>query len=347
MYGITFFYSIVDVLLVTNLHITNGVFYTAAILSSFAKLNPQFLGKLCFVDDLEGIDQQFIHYCHALFILIILIVIYIMAKCSNRALFYVNHCIVPVTCFLLLFSYTSLTSASLLLLRAMKFDGVDGFYAYLSPHLEYFANRHGAYASVAMLCILLITIGFPLLLVMEPLLMKVFNYHFNKNPLERAKLQIKSCLDKRAYFARIKLLLDQLQECYKDQHRWFAAYYLICRSVIMLITYYANGNYDYMIYYLQTACVVITMTHIWIQPYKNDLLNLTDTVILLVMVLVVNISAFRFSTAMTAGIAICLIIAPMLLLFGIGVKKLLVSMIKKNQPNINNDDGYDARASLK
>ena len=57
----------------------------------------------------------------------------------------------------------------------------------------------------------------------------------------------------------------------------------------MLITYYANDDYNYMIYYLQTACVVITMIHIWIQPYKDDMLNVMDAVILLIMLLIIFI----------------------------------------------------------
>ena len=334
LYGITFFYSIVDILLVTNLHLTDGVFYTATILSSFAKLNPQFLGRLCFIENLDAIDQQFIHYCHVVFISIILMVIYIIARCNNRVLLYVNRCIMPVTCFVLLFSYTSLTSASLILLRAVKFDDIDGLYTYLSPHLKYFANRHAGYASVALLCVLLVTIGFPLLLVMEPLVMKVFNDHFNNNRC------IANLMEK---FARIKQLLDQLQDCYKDQYRWFAAYYLICRLVIMLITYFANDDYNYMIYYLQTACVVITMTHIWIQPYKNDLLNVMDTVILLIMLLTVNLSAFSFSTSTTAAVAISLILSPLLLLLGVGVKKLLIIKFKKIQPNLENNFDLELR----
>ena len=332
LYGIIFYYSIVDILLVTNLHLTDAVFYTATILSSFAKLNPQFLGRLCFIENLDAIDQQFIHYCHVVFILIILIVIYIMAKCNNRALLYVNRGIVQVTCFVLLFSYTSLTSASLLLLRAMKFDDIDGLYTYLSPNLKYFANQHAAYASVALLCVLLVTIGFPLLLIMEPLLVKVINYYFNND------IGIVNFVKNQVCVARIKRLLDQLQDCYKDQHRWFAAYYLICRLVIMLITYYANDDYNYMIYYLQTACVVITMTHIWIQPYKNDLLNKLDTVILLVMTTVVNLSAFRFSISTTAGIAISLILIPFLLVIGVGINKSLALKIKRFMPNVDDVD---------
>ena len=56
----------------------------------------------------------------------------------------------------------------------------------------------------------------------------------------------------------------------------------------MLITYFANDDYNNMIYYLQTACVVITMTHIWIQPYKNDILNVMGAIILLIMLLIVT-----------------------------------------------------------
>ena len=337
LYGITFFYSIVDILLVTNLHLTDAAFYTATILSSFAKLNPQFLGRLCFIENLDAIDQQFIRYCHVMFISIILIVIYIMAKCNNRALMYANRSIVQVTCFVLLFSYTSLSSASLLLLRAMKFDDIDGLYTYLSPHLKYFADRHGAYASVALLCLLLVTIGLPLLLVMEPLLVKLFNYQFNKNAWKEAKLQIEIITEKCTWLVRIKRLLDQLQDCYKDQHRWFAAYYLICRLVIMLITYYANDDYDYMIYYLQTACVVIAMTHIWIQPYKNDLLNKLDTVILLVMLLVVNVNTFDASAI--EGVTVTLILAPLLLLFTVSIWKCLLQqyIIRKNVLRFDGD----------
>ena len=332
LYGITFFYSIVDILLVTNLHRTNGVFYTASILSSFAKLNPQFFGQLCFIKDLDAIDQQFIHYFHVVFVSIILIVIYITAKCHNRALLYVNRYIVQVTCYVLLFSYISLTSSSLLLLRAIKFKDVDGLYTYLSPHLKYFANRHAAYASVAILCILLVTIGFPLSLVMEPLIIKMFEKRLNKSTWIKI-------FTKKKIVIKFKQLLNQVQDCYKDQHHWFAAYYLICGSVIMLITYFANDDYNYMIYYLQTACVIVTMTHIWIQPYKNDLLNVMDAVLLLIMLLIINLSTFNFSPSATTGIAISLMIAPLLLLLGVGVKKLLVPKMKTIQSSLENNFG--------
>ena len=113
----------------------------------------------------------------------------------------------------------------------------------------------------------------------------------------------------------------------------------------MLITYFANDDYDNMRYYLQTACVVIAMTHIWIQPYKNDTLNVIDTVILMVMLLIINLSVFNFSTSTTTGIAITLMIIPLLLLCALAVKKLFVTKIKKSQPNLDDDSGLDFRST--
>jgi len=347
LYGIIYFYSTVDILLFTNLYVIDGVFYMVTILSSFAKLTPQFLGRVCFIKNLDAIDQQFIHYCHVVFISLILIGIVISVRRFKRITFYVDHCIAQVTSLILLLSYSSLTSASLLLLRAFKFDDVDGLYTYLSPHLKYFANRHAVYASVAILCGLLVTVGLPLLLVLEPIMTKIFEKTSNKNIWDRNELCIEKVMAKNICFAKMRLILDQLQGCYKDKYRWFAAYYLICRLVIMLITYFANDDYENTIYYLQTACVIIAMIHIWIQPYKNDMLNVIDTVILLVMLLIVNISAFNLSTSATAGIAISLIIAPLFLLFGVGIRWLMISKVKKLESNLDSRYAFGDNFDLK
>ena len=111
-YGILFYYSIVDILLGSNLYISVGVFQLTTILSSFAKLTPQFLGKLCFVQGLSGIDQQFIHYAHALAVFLLTVVIVIATRWSMKIASVVSHCIVRVICLLLLLTYTSLASTS-------------------------------------------------------------------------------------------------------------------------------------------------------------------------------------------------------------------------------------------
>ena len=221
-YGIIYYYSIVDILMVND--VSKELFHLVSILSSFAKLTPQLFGQLCLVEGLSGIDQQFIHYSHALAVSLILLIIVLVARYSPRLTQFVGRCIVRVICILLLLSYTSLASTSLQLLRLLTFNDVDEVRTYSSPDIKYFTGRHLVYAIVAILCEVIIVIGLPLFLLLEPFLRRRVN------------------------LVRIKPLLDQFQGCYKDKYRWFAAYYLICRQVIILIVYVGNGNYYYMLY---------------------------------------------------------------------------------------------------
>ena len=282
-YGIIYYYSVIDILLGVNLFISDGVFQLITILSSFAKLIPQFLGSLCFVQGLSGIDQQFIHYFHALAIFSLIVVIIIAARYSIRIASFVSHCIIRVICLLILLSYTSSASTSLQLLRPLYFNDVDGAYIYSSPSFRYFTGRHIPYGITA-LCGLIVVIGLPLLLLLEPFLKHKVN------------------------FIKIKPLLDQFQECYKDQYHWFAAYYLICRLVIIAIVYINNS-----LYYLQTVCIIIVMTHVWIKPYKSETLNVLDGIILLMMVLIINLNSFVFSRTSTITIVVFMAIFPLML----------------------------------
>ena len=171
-------------------------------------------------------------------------------------------------------------------------------------------------------------IGFPLFLLLEPL---ILNRWFN--------------------FIRIKPLLDQFQGCYNDKHRWFASYYLICRQVIILIVYFGNMDYNYeMLYYLQTTCVLITIFHMWIQPYTNDFLNAFDGVILLALVLMVNINTFSFLPSATSIIIIILILFPVIALCLAGSRRLISQcMLSRRHQNYdlidyvhsNDDDNVD------
>ena len=84
-----------------------------------------------------------------------------------------------------------------------------------------------------------------------------------------------------------------------------------------------------MMYYIQTACVIIVMNHVCFQPYKKRVLNTLDAAILLIMLLVVNLNNFNFSQPATVGLIYTLLLIPLLTLFGIGFKQLLKSLKAK------------------
>ena len=313
LYGLIYYYSMVGILLNNNPYVSDDAFQFVSILSSFAQLTPQFLRKLCFVKGMSGIDQLFIHYSHAVGVSLLLLLIVVAARHSSRITLFVHRCIIRVICLLILLSYTSIASTSVQLLLPLKFTDIKDWYTYSSPHIQYFHGRHVIYGTVAFICELFV-VGLSLLLLLEPVLSRKIN------------------------FIRIKPLLDQFQGCYKDNYRCFAAYYLICRQVIFLILYIFNSNYSNMLFYLQTACVVIVVIHIWFQPYQNELLNALDGVMLLVMVLVVNINTFTFLQDATTEISVILVILPFLLFCIIAVKKVIEKCCTHRHEYDNIDD---------
>ena len=293
LYAITYYYSVVDLMLNQNWYLSSALNTTINAMSSIAKIIPQFLGKLCFITNMSGIDQQFIHYIHPIAVSLFLVIITALAKRSRRLSNFISKGIIHVICYLLLLSYTSLATTSLLLMRPLIFHDVDKVYTYVSPDIEYFHGRHLAYAIVAVLFTIVIVIGLPLLLALEPFLNSKIN------------------------FIKIKPLLDQFQSCYKDKYRCFAAYYMICRLVIIIIII-ANSSNDFVFQYLLiTACVIMALIHQLLKPYSNSLLNDFDGTILQLLVLIsvlplVEIFS-KFDANLLVGITFILVILPLLI----------------------------------
>ena len=256
LYSIAYYYSLVDILLNENMQASREFYLTVSIISSLSKITPQFLGEFCLTTRMSGIDQQFIHYIHPSAIIVILVMISLLARYSRRLSAIISRGIIRVICLLLLLSYTSVASTSLLLMRSLTFHEINKIYTYLSPDIEYFHGRHLAYAIVALLCAITIVIGLPLLLTLEPFL----NHKIN--------------------FTRIKPVLDQFQGCYKDKYRCFAGYYMTCRLIIITITVIDSSNDFVNNYLLSIICGIIALTHLMVKPYNKEILNKVDGVFL-------------------------------------------------------------------
>ena len=317
-YGIIYYYSMVGILFSNNFYVSESAFLFISVLSSFTQLSPQFLGKLCLVKGLSGIDQLFIHYVHPVAVSLLVVAFVIAAKFSPKLSAFVSRCrIIRIICLLLLLSYTSIASTSLQLLRPLTFTDIPKLYTYTSPSIQYFHDRHALYGTVAIVSELIVGIGLPLLLLLEPFVNKKIN------------------------FIKIKPLLDQFQGCYKDKYRWFACYYLICRQVILLIVFVLNSDYDRMLYYLQTACVVIATIHAWIQPYNSLTLNRFDAVILQIMVLSVSVNIFAFLQPAATELVVVLIIFPLLMACFFVIRNVIYWLANRRRGQLTDDNEVD------
>ena len=290
-YAVTYYYTLVDVLFSQNTDLSNELYIVVIIMSSIAKVTPQFLGTLCLSKNMSGIDQQFMHYTHPLAVLAILIVISWLARHFKKLSAFISRGIIHAICFLLLLSYTSVATTSLLLMRSLTFVDVDNVYTYLSPNIRYFHGRHLVYGITAIILTLLVVIGLPLLLLLEPF------------------------LNRKVDFIKIKPLLDQFQGCYKDKYRYFAAYYMICRLIIIAIII-ANLSEAFISQYLLiTVNTTIALIHLIVRPYADNILNIFDAVILHTMVAVTVLQMFEylnaFDSSLAVGIAFVLVILPL------------------------------------
>ena len=275
VYGIIFFYSILDLLIDKNLIVSEGLIDFVSVISALFNLSPIFIGKLCLSDKIEGIDQQFIHYIHPLAIVLLLLMIAALANRSVKVTAFLGRVgMIRSICLLLLLFYTSLSSTSWKLLRPLTFSGDSGVYTYSSPSIHYFSGRHIAYGIVAVVCVVIIVIGLPALLLLEPFLRRRFT------------------------FIRWKPLLDQFQGCYKNKYHCFAANYLICRQLIfaILCLYTLTPTDRYLL--LQMLCLIILMVHIWIQPYKDACLNSLDASTLVSMLIIISLNIETQSTTL-------------------------------------------------
>ena len=303
-YGLLFYYSVLDQLVneVTNhfteslessydlyhIHIFDNYEFmrlkVLPFLSSIGNLRPPFTGfmNLC-LGEAKMIDHLMLGYIHPLIVTFLVVIIFILAR---------NFVVVARTigrfvnsksiCILLLLSYSSITYTSMQLLKPLTvFHSNDKFtmQVYWSPTVKYFHSRHLWYGIIAILCELVIGIGFPLVLIFHRYLIRYCNINFTS----------------------IKPIIDQLKGCYKEEYRWFAAYYLLCRQVL----YGVNNLFDYCSGFREIETtgltpfpkfsivliisIMITIIHLWVQPYKKKSLNILDNCILLTLVgLLVN-----------------------------------------------------------
>ena len=291
LYGVTYYYSIIDIMLSQNLQLSNEFFTVVNILSSVAKVTPQFLGQFCLFKEMSGIDQQFIHYVHPVAFSLILGMIIMLAKFSGRLTVFISRAIIPIICFLLLLSYTSIATTSLLLMTPLIFLDIDKVYTHLSPDLEYFHGRHLGYAILAIVSTIAIVIFLPTLLALEPYLNRYIN------------------------FVKVKPILDQFQGCYKDKYRSFAAYYMICRLVIITLIIANSSSDNFVIQYsFITICVIIALVHLIIRPYSQTILNVVDGIILIMMILIAMISYFNnYDSNLVVSLAYILVLLPLII----------------------------------
>ena len=252
-----YYFSIISYIIPSTAGLT--LLTIISIFESVTQLNPQFLGyvPICFAKELTPLQQQVFLYVNPLIISVLVVGAVLLSRCCKRFTFKDNT-LIKAICLLLLLSFTSLSESSFNIFNGVSFEGITGkSYVYIQPYTEYFdTGKHLPWFILALLVMFFLVIPFTLLLLVAPLLSRCFNLN------------------------KIKPFLDEFQGCYKDNFRWMAGYYFVCRLVYFSILTIPGPHFVVFEYFLQLISFFILVVHMLIQPYQNQWLNFTDSLLL-------------------------------------------------------------------
>ena len=159
------------------------------------------------------------------------------------------------------------------------------YVAMFDGEMEYLKGEHLWFAMPAFLCLAFILIPPPTILILEPILTKLFSLNC-----------FTGCQVSWLYGRlRLKLMpfLDSFQACFKDSHRYFAGLYFLYRLIIPLLSIFVQTPEHY---YGITACLfmVILLLHIFLQPHKQKWHNLLELSLFINIMFLLMISLYNY-----------------------------------------------------
>eukprot|EP00794_Sanderia_malayensis_P006807 gene6807-7576_t len=219
-------------------------------LSGFGQLKH----GMCIGLHLNNMQKIALNYLVPTFIILCIVIIGAMSYCFKRLPFNKKTCFRAFV-FISVIAYCDYTKITFELLKPVSIGGT--WYVYYAAYMPYFGKEHAGYAVLAIF-VSLIVLGFPLALIMS--------HKITSN----AKL------------IKLKAIIDTFQDPFRDDANMkkFPAFYFLTRLVLLLIdsTVEQRGLHRAL---MGIACVAIACIFTVLKPYKSQIMNYHDSLLLL------------------------------------------------------------------
>ena len=194
-------------------------------------------------------------------------------------------------CTILVLCYMNVTYISIKILRYANLGTKTVLF--VNGDIEYFRGKHLYYGLVAIFFVVVFVLPFPLFLLFRPFLTNGLRPVLNLN--------------------RWNPFFDALQSCFKDQYRWCAAFYFICRLGILLISTFMPASPVKRLL-LEGFCIFILLIFAILRPYKEardvrgdeksyEWMYISDVVLLTTLSFIAVVSSpIDNSSALTDGV---------------------------------------------
>ena len=204
--------------------------------------------------------------------------------------------------------------------------------ALFDGELDYLKGAHLWYAVPAFLCMIFILIPPPTILILEPILTKLFSMDcFTSTP-------------PKWYYNRLRLklmpFLDSFQACFKDRHRYFAGLYFLYRLLFITITsIFVHGPQSYYGFVICLFMVIILL-HVFLRPYKKRWHDLLEIFLFINIIFLLIITLYNFAYHQSNGtdlinaqlVLISLSIEYMVVYIAIKLYRKFRAALKKETP---------------
>ena len=268
-YGFLYFYSVLQLFIWAD--IPFGLEVIIALITSITSLDFIILQyfQLCLFNGVHAIHYEVLHYLYPVTVVIlILLIIKIDQWCFCKVQFFKGNAAIQALCIILLISYTSVSQTSLKILLPLTYQDastgkqVEQRYVYVDPDVAYMnPTLHLPYWLIAFVVETCFILPFALLMLLAQWLMRCVN------------------------LSRVKPLLDEYQNCFHDNYRWFAGVYLLARQALFLISMVSTGP-NQMSYLQQLFCLFLLVVVATLQPYRVKMFNYIDIFFLSLLTLI-------------------------------------------------------------
>ena len=198
----------------------------------------------CLFDGMNNLNKLYINYILPVYVLLLLVVLAKIARYIRNC--YINRNVFRAFSTLLVLCYTNITMISFHAVHYVSVGGrtvlfVDGD---IDFHRDW--KKHLPLTIIALLWIIFFVALLPLMLLFTSWFLHRFMFLQN-----------------------FRAIFDTFQSCFKDEYRWFAGFYFICRIAVLVIAMVVPYS-PLKRALLEMLCVVILVVCVYLKPYNDD-----------------------------------------------------------------------------
>ncbi len=309
LYGPMFFLAVCKLQFISlDLYTVKPVEIILSLYHSILFLDLDVFGKLpwCFFPGLNQTLNYSLRFFGPLIAFGVLIVVAVTARstyCYRKTSRFFRSPVQSM-CLLMILSFWSVSNTSIEILQPILVSNQWRFA--IQPEYKYLKNKY----SIGLWCVSVIL----LLAIYVPFIILLF---------------FSQCLRKRMNLFRIQPLLDAFQSSYKDNCQWYSGVYLLSWVVL-------NINVTQYEFIFISILATICLLHFLVQPHKGRFMNITDTILLIDLLLLSSLSIFcgeGYPETVMTVMKVTLVAIPLLYILAGGIwvmfRQMMINCVAK------------------